>query len=481
MDRYFVRRRARADEAATIPKKLKIAHLDDEDDTDGKEADNMSALEKLPRPMMEKVLAYVHDGRYYLQCASVRSHRDSGIRHYRRLHAGFRGLISLSICNKYLGNLVCKEFPFLWENLDLISLYPEILDSQLHAFLVRINACKVTRYLNLKDCSVSGAGLLPLMGSEVLERIDLRMDVNERADHTNNNIRTGLDDGAVSKILLSMLPYKLDVALFSGFRSPNRISFVMADFVARLALEKAHRMADQQVCCSFCQVSISNLITTVPQVLGRTRESRCFVCKRYSCESWDVDSGCPPIHLCGICDKPYCGDCSSRCSICSALFCNGCSDVPLCELCGKIFCSKCREIYLCYHCDKYLCDWCLTPFDCVECQGTACDLCHKVNGLFTCPVSGDQKKCSFSNQCYNCGVPFQCTTDGIAQECPYCFQKYCTEPCCAAHTCISPRELCFGSHTKGGGMDNDKMCACGKNTLHNAKGQHFICNFTVKK
>lgn len=103
-------------------------------------------------------------------------------------------LIKLSGCDKYLQNLICNEFSFLWEDFQIHDWLCDISDSQLHAFLVRVNAVTVTINLNLSDCSITGTGLMPLMGSQVLETLHIA--------------KYALDETRVAKILGTMLPYK---------------------------------------------------------------------------------------------------------------------------------------------------------------------------------------------------------------------------------------------------------------------------------
>ena len=67
-----------------------------------------------------------------------------------------RALIMFSSCDKYLQNLICKEFAFLWQDIDLSSSNAltddpsnALTDPQLHALLERINAKQVVRNLRL--------------------------------------------------------------------------------------------------------------------------------------------------------------------------------------------------------------------------------------------------------------------------------------------------------------------------------------------
>ena len=96
--------------------------------------------------------------------------------------------------DRELANFIYTECTYLWRNLDLQE-YPGIQDAQLKSLLERINARSITRSIVLdktSDTTITGAGLEPLRGSEVLESIDLRQSLSL------NRGPTSLDDERVA-------------------------------------------------------------------------------------------------------------------------------------------------------------------------------------------------------------------------------------------------------------------------------------------
>jgi hypothetical protein len=124
--------------------------------------------------------------------------------------------------------------------MNLLYGWSALADFQLHALLERVNAARATRSLHLQFYSIiTGLGLIPLMGSRVLETVDLR-----------GGISTGLDDSVVAGILGSMLPYKLETVKLDGPTRPERLPFAIGDFLVRLSLAKARRAVESRAAFS---------------------------------------------------------------------------------------------------------------------------------------------------------------------------------------------------------------------------------------
>jgi len=120
---------------------------------------------------------------------------------------------------------------------------------------------------------VSGKGLIPLIGSRVLERIHL-----SRPEETGG---IGLDDKTVSNILSTIIPYKLDFVDFNGSSSdPSTLPFEWGGFMIRFALEKARRLVDCRAKCDHCDRQISDLISTTTVLENVSRLTDCYICRK---------------------------------------------------------------------------------------------------------------------------------------------------------------------------------------------------------
>ena len=438
-----------------------------------------------------------------------------------------RTLITLSSCDKYLQNLICKDLSFLWEDICLWYGRSALTDSQLHSFLERVNAARVTRSLHLQLCSITGLGLIPLMGSRVLETVDLRVGSS-----------TGLDDSVVAGILGSMLPYKLETVKLDGPPRPERLPFAMGDFLVRLSLAKARRAVESNAKCSSCDCFLATALQNTGQVLATPpREVKCTQCNGYSCRPLaTITSVCPRIRRCISCDAPFCSECDISCSSCAGSSCTECTAVRLCNRCDEAFCDSCRGVYLCESCEEFVCHACAVLF-CENCEDLVCFqcigreacgncreilcFCHSCREIGYCKRC-DQRfcvvcldgrscdkcdanicnQCEAEHQCTRCGrrecwdgVSFRkcddceivlcdeclseckdcgnwfCPTEPPLQQCDYCVEDICGE-CKPIHRCLPPVEM---SESEG-----RTSCACRNGTVQHPKGQKFMCCFITK-
>ena len=159
---------------------------------------------------------------------------------------------------------------------------------------------------------------MPLMGSQVLEAIDLRC-------LFYGVTSTGLDDAAVAGILDSMLPHKLNMVKINGSSRPGSLPFAMGDFLIRLSLTKARRAIESNAKCSTCSCVLSSKINNTDQVLaqrGLLVDYKCSRCKNYSCRSFDASArSCTAIRQCDYCSYPFCSDCVAACARCNRTSC----------------------------------------------------------------------------------------------------------------------------------------------------------------
>ena len=190
-----------------------------------------------------------------------------------------RALLQLASCDKFLQNLICNEFSHLWQDLDLGVGQETMTDSQLHAFLERINAKNVTQKLGLHNFRhVKGTGLTPLTDSQVLQSIDLRVGPPENQDFHHHS--TGLDNNVVGGVLSSMLlPFKcLRNVQLNGPNNPGDVPFAMGDFLVRFSLAKARRLLEENTKCTTCQRLLGErLNSTTTNLESAWTATRCAV------------------------------------------------------------------------------------------------------------------------------------------------------------------------------------------------------------
>ena len=111
-------------------------------------------------------------------------------------------LVRLSMSCKKLAALTSSS-RVLWLNIVFSSAGSgRITDSQLAAFLKRVDARSCTALLRLQYCKISGVGLLPLQGSEVLQFLDLRQAHGPSAHYPDQ--RKYWDGEALLKLLESL-------------------------------------------------------------------------------------------------------------------------------------------------------------------------------------------------------------------------------------------------------------------------------------
>jgi len=438
----------------------------------------------LPQPVLTRILSFLHFGPYVDP-----DPQGSIFRSNASYDAGFQGLVSLASSDKFLQHLVYKKCTFLWEDLEL-SYMPKLIDAQLHTFLERINAVQVTRCIRLRECTITGSGLTPLTGSRVLEAIDMvGMNPTPTVPATVVPLAdvVGIDHPSLWPILDSMLPWKLASVRYdsNGTQLDAITPPAMRNFVLRFAEATARRLVEQNKACSFCNdCQFRDVITPNNDRVAANvfASSQCFVCKKYTCQPWVDNSRCPWLQTCHNCKNPYCNDCSLECcDVCkNSYYCSTCRARRHCDLCDKIICQWCRPVSHCMYCQNFSCrECCNSFFQCDICLQWACSDCHK-SGCLTCIKANNKSGCRFGSQCYRCGYSLN-ETELLADPCPYCFEKYCSNATCSPHACISPKDQVFRSRNTGGGKDHQKTCPCGHVMLQRAKGQQFLCNFVTRK
>ena len=294
-------------------------------------------------------------------------------------------LIRLSASSRGLQRCVFSEAPFLWTVLDLSKVEKKyrkrIRDHQLESLLRRTNAVSVTKKLSLNGClGLRGTGIAPLLGSTVLQEIDLRFCGGDQS------LQDPIPDAdIICRVIESMPPFTRPVGISAlcGLRrierdsSPTRA--VLMSSSRKVSLEKLADLESRfgtqlasALCCKDCQGSIR-------VGLGfEASQTFCFECKDVVCG--DQNKGCREVQCCDYCDAQACTKCKimNTCRSCTETYC--CYEIVKCGGCGGVQCSDCAQendfvvTETCNACGETRCSNCRTMDFCRGCEKDFCGL-----------------------------------------------------------------------------------------------------------
>ena len=264
----------------------------------------------------------------------------------------------------------------------------------------------VTRAVSLRGCTgIDGGGLVSLAGSDVLERIDLRV------QRTVTPGPLGLAEDTVVGILTTMLKPTHALQMIQVRRPRhdrnfwNSLSPALRFLMKTLHDAMRDRVIQAQTRCGFCKNVLADILDANDlQMLGHSFCSG--GCGRHSC-CVAAESKCAQVLHCIECDASYCDECRIviDCEICNKSFCVDCKLSSWCEICNKFFCVDCKMSTWCEICNKFFCIDCkmstyceiCEKFFCVDCKMSSyCEICNK----FFCV------DCKHGMLCEDCNSPF---------------------------------------------------------------------------
>ena len=313
--------------------------------------------------------------------------------------------IIFSMCSKQMSQLpMDKAF---WGDISFPpSCADKVTDAMLRSLLTRVNALEGLRSLSLRGCTaIKGSGFAPLIGSEVLEIIDLRLGLE---DHLNPGPINGLSHQHVRGLVMSCKGprHKLEVVKLRRQRartSGDDLDTWDQPWQGIMTTFRHHclhnRKMNNDTQCGWCE-------NRAPAFKGWALElAPCSTCRKSSCCQ---PGECPYMIDCSLCLDTFCGDCDmgSPCGECGDQFCEGCRSTCPCDICGQYFCETCR--FACF------CDTCELPF---------CEQCREVNFCDDCgnPYCSECRDVSF---CDDCNLPF-CTECRDVTSCDLCNHEGC--------------------------------------------------------
>lgn len=280
-----------------------------------------------------------------------------------------------------------------WEELDFAcldeSLAEKLSDEDLDAVLVCTDAIHKLKRLKLAGCiNITGSGLDSLMGSSVLEQIDLTM--TKEFENSIMKTRTLICGDEVLPIIWSIID--ADGSSLKQMQIPRKL--LLRDYETDLdyfLLEYCQLLQSRPFNCagSRCPAECpgqdgngllrwSNRGSLYDWSCWR-QHCTCYSCLQNFCtnSSEYSSSNNSDVSFCCICERNYCRYCvrSEKCTTCYASFCTGCVKRTECEKCLEFICDGCSST--CDHCSRKACFDCDPMFWCMNngCTKTHCNHC----------------------------------------------------------------------------------------------------------
>ena len=272
----------------------------------------------------------------------------------------------------------------------------KLSDNDINALLRCIDAVRKVKILELTNCmAISGTGLESLRGSDVIERIDLRINGWDRSE------------------------FAPEPAISCDETLPILESIVEDEGCALLHLQfpKKWRKARGRAGSDFYHFLLQyKAFLEDPRWINP-----CFVCDEEIKEEtiivkWsDSDHSCYGIQVnrCSQCFKSnhYCSDCVEGedelkvCVKCELVYCGYCSEVHNCRNCGAASCESCIEPAStscqyedgCIYSDgARFCSRCM--LECPSCKRTICGGCSATYFPDSCAIAFDERMCYYCSQ-----------------------------------------------------------------------------------
>eukprot|EP00984_Skeletonema_dohrnii_P024087 scaffold13198_cov94-Skeletonema_dohrnii-CCMP3373.AAC.4 len=343
------------------------------------------------------------------------------------------------------------------------DLAEKLTDQDLQRILLHTDAVNKVKKLLLTNCiKMTGVGLEPLRGSEIIEQIDLSI-----VEFVGDDRETSISCDDVLPILDSIIEREGTAMKHLQFPKKWRKEVVTeSDFHAFLGRYNQMWEGRGRIDCPVCKEKFPDLEchiegpwvdTNMHSDCYATHNNVCFECLKYSCN--DCDDGVSLNRFCYNCERTYCVGCAAMqyCSVCEKEYCvdycscfNYCDGRPhhrssfedlscgatICEDCisnKKSTCRKCKKSYCSSHCSNRTfdedeinrCDHCCS-FLCYDCENPLTSSnTLAVADFFNKMMSGRHdidklRKCNDCNQaaCADCQLKFGKSVENL--DCKGC-------------------------------------------------------------
>lgn len=314
------------------------------------------------------------------------------------------------------------------------DLAAKLKDDDIYNILRCVDAVNTLKIFRLTNCvNISGAGLEPLRGSEIIEIIDLSLvDEHEgqlslRPPISSELVLPILDSIIVEGSQLKHLQYPRHWRLNKTIDAHSNLSQFVRRFDQMLHDRGLYR-------CVKCNGDQETNETFNSLRWNGAQIGTCTACLKHYCKSCSENyRGC--IRFCGKCRRFYCSGCSHKytCGSCCQSFCVQCiapahcsgseCDDDLCDSdscrfccqnCHRPYCDDCLAQNNCDVCDLRSCSECTAYLECEECYFGHCVTCVEkagINGVHLCEDCGRQ-------QCISCRLRRPYPVD---RSCSGCF------------------------------------------------------------
>lgn len=255
-----------------------------------------------------------------------------------------------------------------WDTLDFGEIEKELAaklsDNDMSAILVHIDAARKVKRLMLTNCtSITGAGLRPILFSNVIEQIDLSL--------AGLHQKPELDPEPPISCEL-VLPILDSIISGAGASSLKHLQFPYKWRKDRSANTEFHaffarfRENCEAISCSVCSKNLYPWIDDDDDEKEYGTVHVCCICTRFDCYTCERNNN-RRVHFCNVCDRNYCTECTTL--------------VPCGGLCEQYFCSDCSP-NTCDNpdCTEILCDDCAVG-DCQECKRNWCNTCWEDDAI----------------------------------------------------------------------------------------------------
>lgn len=271
-----------------------------------------------------------------------------------------------NLCNCDTKELILHKIN--WDCFDIRvlkkSLLEKITDDDLASILLSIDARNTVKVLKLNQLcrKITGAGLRPLIGSQVIREIDLRL-----ARHPSN--KCYLDVAILVSILGEILEQSRRRKEEEMFYGHKIISYQNNQNIAiRSSLELIHFpqtwiKSRPRLLTQFLEIFNCDLIKLhCSECSGRCLDAGincsgpdygmnlaiCSFCKQHQCRKHDIDDN--SIRKCADCGAMGCGKCLKffHCTLCDQHFCKKCTlfgDRAQCSRCSGYNCFRLSQAF----------------------------------------------------------------------------------------------------------------------------------------
>lgn len=262
-------------------------------------------------------------------------------------------------------------------------------DVDLKAILICMDAQNNVKSLKLTGCAkILGRGLEPLVGSTILERIDLSLVTSPKCAKYVKDIE--LSEEIILPLLRSFFGLSLRHIqlpwVWRQKKSPMLTLFLQdySSHLEKLELICQHTLKQGAVSRE-CE-NESDVGMHLSDERYGIQTATCFDCLKHFCLGEDccgedefMDSS---FDFCSSCEKYHCNGCDliMYCSKCDKSSCRGCFDVHFCQDCSSAFCMDCKMVNYCSKCFNAACWDCKPPMFCSQCMKTECiDCCEMIH------------------------------------------------------------------------------------------------------